>query len=146
MQRVTIVLEAFVSDETGADLRAHRMAEWPAVRGLLGDCEPAIRVVVVTAVTTAADDSTVGVSGGTQSSPEPHPWNCSHCGEEHGPVEACLLGLIAAVVRDRGEISAEALAIACEQTSTKWLSERWGGPAADELEGLAKMHSGSRGG
>jgi hypothetical protein len=146
MQQVTVVLEALVSDETGADLRAHPMAEWPAVRSLLADCEPTIRVVAVAPATTAAGDSTVAVSRGTQSSPDPHPWNCPNCGKTHGPLEACLLGLLAAVVRDRGEVSAEALATACEQTSTDEFWEMWGDPAADELEGLAKKLTGSRGG
>jgi hypothetical protein len=146
MQQVTIVLKARVSDETGAALRAHPITEWPAMRRLLADCEPAIRVIAVAPAKTSAGDSIVDVSGGERSSGDVGPCHCPNCGDKHGPVAACILGVIATVVRDRGEVSAEALATACEQTSTDRFWETWGGPAADELEGVAKRLGGSHDG
>jgi hypothetical protein len=60
-------------------------------------------------------------------------FDCPNCGEKHGPGDECLLAVIARVVADRGEVSAEALATACSQTDAGLFWERWGGPAA-ELE------------
>ena len=57
---------------------------------------------------------------------------CPNCLREHGPLEACFLGVIAGVLVDRGgrEIRPELLA-------RVWVDELWdryGGPATDWLE------------
>jgi hypothetical protein len=68
MQPLTIVLHTCISNETAADLRADPVTEWPAVRGLLADCEPAIHVVAVApAFTKSAGSKNVGAADSEQS-------------------------------------------------------------------------------
>ena len=57
---------------------------------------------------------------------------CQNCLREHGPVKACLVGVIADVLVDRGsrDVSPEQLA----RVHVDELWDRFGGPAVDWLE------------
>ncbi len=57
---------------------------------------------------------------------------CQNCLREHGPLEACFIGVIAGVLVDRGtsEVTAEQLA----RIHVDELWDRYGGPAVDWLE------------
>lgn len=57
---------------------------------------------------------------------------CPNCLREHGPLEACLIGVIAGVLVDRGtrEITPEQLS----RVHVDELWDRFGGPAVDWLE------------
>jgi hypothetical protein len=58
---------------------------------------------------------------------------CQNCLREHGPLEACFLGVIAGVLADRGTRES----ISPELLAGVWVDEMWdryGGPAADWLE------------
>ena len=57
---------------------------------------------------------------------------CPNCLREHGPLQACLIGVIAGVLVERevAEIAAEQLA----QLDVDELWDRFGGPAVDWLE------------
>lgn len=58
---------------------------------------------------------------------------CQNCLREHGPLQECLIGVIAGVVVDRvgREIKPEVLA----RVNVDELWDRFGGPATDWLEG-----------
>lgn len=45
-----------------------------------------------------------------------------------------MLGVVAGVVRDRGEYTEEQLLELLPQIDVSWFWDRWGGPAADWLE------------
>lgn len=57
---------------------------------------------------------------------------CPNCLREHGPLEACFLGVIAGVLVDRGtrEVTPEQLA----RVHVDEMWDRYGGPAVDWLE------------
>lgn len=57
---------------------------------------------------------------------------CANCLREHGPLDACFVGVIAGVLVDRGtlEVSPEQLA----RVHVDELWDRYGGPAVDWLE------------
>ena len=59
--------------------------------------------------------------------------SCPNCDHEHGAKSSCLLGVVAGVVRDRGEgIDYTAEDLALVDVDEFW--EAVGGPAADWLE------------
>ncbi len=57
---------------------------------------------------------------------------CQNCLREHGPIDACVIGVIASIILDRGtrEVSPELLA----QVHADEFWDRYGGPAVDWLE------------
>lgn len=59
-------------------------------------------------------------------------WKCPNCATEHGPIDACFLGVIAAVYEDRhGEMPPTHL---LERVDVDLLWKEFGGPAVDWLE------------
>jgi hypothetical protein len=60
------------------------------------------------------------------------PARCPNCLREHGPLQACLVGVIAGVIEERGT-----LVFGAEQLAQVEVDELWdlfGGPAVDWLE------------
>ncbi len=57
---------------------------------------------------------------------------CANCLREHGPLEACLIGVIAGVLVDRGELEVSPEQLARVHVDELW--DRYGGPAVDWLE------------
>jgi hypothetical protein len=58
---------------------------------------------------------------------------CANCLREHGPLEACFIGVIAGVIVDRGKLEVSPEQLARVHVDEFW--DRYGGPAADWLEG-----------
>lgn len=58
---------------------------------------------------------------------------CQNCLREHGAVDACFLGVIAGVLADRETCQVSPQLLARVHVDEMW--DRYGGPAADWLEG-----------
>jgi hypothetical protein len=62
---------------------------------------------------------------------------CPNCSGDHTPLQsadACLLGALANVVRDRGDLTEEQILSALPNIDADSFWGSWGGPAADWLE------------
>jgi hypothetical protein len=63
------------------------------------------------------------------------PWpdaRCQNCLSEHGPLDACFLGVIAGVLADRETFQVRPELLARVHIDEMW--DRYGGPATDWLE------------